>query len=353
MNTIPKKQFIGAFFVILLLAAGLLFVNDFFGGKKTITDTGLRSSNASSFASDAQKDSDNDGLKDWEEVLWKTDPNNPDSDGDGTPDGEEVRNKRNPTKAGPNDEYKGIEESPLGDIVKESAAEKSPDDEYKSIEESPLGDIVKESAGEKSLTLTDIFARDFMSGYFALKDAGQYNNATRDKFVKTLFASIDSAPAEKKYTLANITITQKSDAETIRTYGNEIGGLLQKFYRNTSGDELQILDNAVKKEDATELRKLEPFAENYKNLAKELAGMRVPLILEDAHLGLVNGYQGTSDALSGMMTIFDDPMGGNIYIKKYQDNTELINKAFAELKNYFSRTGIRFKPEEYGYIFEI
>ena len=27
-------------------------------------------------------DSDHDGLADWEEIIWKTDPNNPDSDGD-------------------------------------------------------------------------------------------------------------------------------------------------------------------------------------------------------------------------------------------------------------------------------
>ena len=49
------------------------------------------------------KDSDNDGLKDWEEQLWKTDPYNSDTDGDGTPDGLEIKQGRNPLVAGPND----------------------------------------------------------------------------------------------------------------------------------------------------------------------------------------------------------------------------------------------------------
>ncbi|MCR4311641.1 MAG: hypothetical protein NUV54_03715, partial [Candidatus Taylorbacteria bacterium] len=49
------------------------------------------------------KDSDSDGLKDWEEQLWKTDPLNPDTDGDGTPDGAEIKSGRNPLVAGPND----------------------------------------------------------------------------------------------------------------------------------------------------------------------------------------------------------------------------------------------------------
>lgn len=42
------------------------------------------------------RDSDNDGLKDWEEVLWNTDPNIADTNGNGVSDGEEVRLGRNP-----------------------------------------------------------------------------------------------------------------------------------------------------------------------------------------------------------------------------------------------------------------
>jgi hypothetical protein len=53
-------------------------------------------------------DSDKDGLKDWEEVLWKTDPNNPDTDGDGVLDGEEVKLGRNPVISGPNDELSDL-----------------------------------------------------------------------------------------------------------------------------------------------------------------------------------------------------------------------------------------------------
>lgn len=329
IKNLPKKQFVGAFLLILFMAGGVLFVKNSSGEKSpekgglvAVTDT------ENAFANEAQKDTDNDGLKDWEEDLWKTDKTNSDTDGDGTPDGEEVRNKRNPTKAGPGDEYKSIEESPLGDIAKEIEA-------------------------EKNLTLTDIFARDFMSGYFALKDAGQYTNETRDKFIKTLFASVDTLPAEEKYTLADLTITEKSDVETLKNYGNEVSGILRRFYESSLGDELRILDNAVKKEDADELHKLEQFAERYKKLATDLLKTKTPFIVADTHLGFLSGYRGLGEALSGMTTILNDPMGGTAYVKKYQDNTEFIDKAFADLKSYFSRAGVRFTPEEYGYIFTI
>ena len=58
-------------------------------------------------SSTAQKtvtlDSDRDGLKDWEELLWKTDKTNADTDGDGTSDGEELALGRDPRKKGSGD----------------------------------------------------------------------------------------------------------------------------------------------------------------------------------------------------------------------------------------------------------
>jgi hypothetical protein len=52
---------------------------------------------------DLNRDSDGDGLKDWEEKIYGTDPNNPDTDGDGTSDGDEIKSSRNPLKKGPDD----------------------------------------------------------------------------------------------------------------------------------------------------------------------------------------------------------------------------------------------------------
>ena len=45
-------------------------------------------------------DSDGDGLRDWEEEVWGTDPNKVDSDGDGVDDGQEVKDDRDPAKNG-------------------------------------------------------------------------------------------------------------------------------------------------------------------------------------------------------------------------------------------------------------
>lgn len=59
--------------------------------------------------SDTNADCDNDGLKNWQEKLYHTDPNNPDTDGDGYLDGEEVASGYDPTVKAPNDALSGTD----------------------------------------------------------------------------------------------------------------------------------------------------------------------------------------------------------------------------------------------------
>lgn len=49
----------------------------------------------------AQRDDDGDGLPNWEEALWKSDPAKKDTDGDGVSDFDEARAMQDPTVPGP------------------------------------------------------------------------------------------------------------------------------------------------------------------------------------------------------------------------------------------------------------
>ena len=60
-------------------------------------------------ASDSEADPDNDGLKNWEEKIQKTDPRNPDTDGDGYLDGEEVASGYDPVIPAPGDALAGTD----------------------------------------------------------------------------------------------------------------------------------------------------------------------------------------------------------------------------------------------------
>lgn len=97
-----KKLHFKTILVALILAISLiLFVGiyakkeafsriNIWGGKETIIES-------------QNKDTDNDGLKDWEENLYKTSIYDADTDNDGYLDGEEINSGHNPLVKGPND----------------------------------------------------------------------------------------------------------------------------------------------------------------------------------------------------------------------------------------------------------
>ncbi len=96
-----RKIFIFALVAILVVGGGVIFLWTL--GNKTLQDQELA---AQGFKKIDQPDSDGDGLADWEEELWETDPQKSDTDGDGTSDGEEIKARRDPRRAGPNDQLK-------------------------------------------------------------------------------------------------------------------------------------------------------------------------------------------------------------------------------------------------------
>ena len=99
-----KKTKIHSILIILdvvLIIGGVVFVLKY-SSRESLLGINFGSKN-SKISQENFKDSDNDGLRDWEEELFGTDINNPDTDGDGYLDGEEVDSGHNPLVKAPGD----------------------------------------------------------------------------------------------------------------------------------------------------------------------------------------------------------------------------------------------------------
>jgi len=89
--------------VAIVLAIGLILFIGAYSKKDAFSEINIWGAKETTIESQ-NKDTDNDGLKDWQEDLYKTDPNNPDTDNDGYLDGEEVNSGHNPLVKAPGDE---------------------------------------------------------------------------------------------------------------------------------------------------------------------------------------------------------------------------------------------------------
>lgn len=271
-------------------------------------------------------DSDNDGLKDWEELLWKTDPENPDSDNDGTTDNAEINANRDPKKAGPDDEIKTV---PTADST------------------GTPGDLHTES------NLTAGLAEDFINSYFIRKianasegnapiDTDSLENQIFTNMVSTIVKedAIDRTPHyyEKDFK----SMSETSSANT-RAYINTLGTL----FRNAvfpEKNEMEIISEITSNQDQTEenqnlesLKELLVHAKAYQKLAEDMKTIPVARNVMEVHIRMANNFWRMGAYLEVLSELQTDPVKGIMALVGYSQESaqslELLKAITSEIKN--------------------
>lgn len=269
-------------------------------------------------------DTDKDGLKDWEESLWKTDPKNPDTDGDGTFDGEEVKANRNPKVIGPNDKMSSEE-----------------------VESVTQGDV------PQTTNATDRLARSFFTEYVTVKKSGATVDATNEtKIINAALSQTNPQPA-RQYTEGELEILQNSSESTLRSYANAMGIIQAEHAISTSGSEteLSIFAKAISKEDEKELLKLTPIINRYKSMLQALLKLPVPKDLETKHLALVNAISMIGNDVAHMQNAFTDPVQAMVSFSEYTNITSTVPDIYKNFRDYYTQKNILFSTNDPAYSF--
>jgi len=266
-------------------------------------------------------DTDNDGLKDWEESLWGTDIKNPDTDGDGTSDGDEVSLGRNPLVAGPDDKLS------------------------KKVTVSIKNDENPE------LTRTDIFAREFFANIVALEKTGNTSpealSNTSDFLIKELLKN----GLKDTYTIDDLNINTDVTKEVIHNYGNELGNIINKYPQLLNYPEVFIINESLQNNDASLMKKLNPIIEGYRNANADLLNTSVPQGNSLVHLQALNSLNNVAISLEIIQVVFDDPISGLVGIKQYKKSLIRLNTAIKKTSEYFLKRDITFTKQEAGFMF--
>lgn len=310
-------------FLALIFVVGISFLGNSGGTAKN-----TQINNANKFSvnvpGDIQKDTDLDGLKDWEEALWGTNPNNPDSDGDETPDGEEIKNGRNPLVVGPEDLL------------------------------SVTGKIQYDENGEPiNVSKTDVFGKDVFANIIALKQAGKLDAQSIESAAEALAQSVLQGADNTLYGPTDIIVTENTSEASLKAYGNAVGSVLLRYTSIPQEGELAIVGEALSAEDAEILKRLDPIIEIYDSVITEMLAVRVPPQMFEAHLALVNSLATISQSIRGMQQLISDPISGMSSIGLYKYSTDLLTKALGDIRSLLIAKRISFGPLEPGRVFRI
>lgn len=315
----PSKKII----LMLVIVALIGTIAYFFIGKtkkETYTSPAIVSAAQSAVLA---KDSDNDGLKDWEEQLWKTDPNNPDTDSDGTPDGLEIKQGRNPLVAGPNDKL-------------------DTDTVTNKINTITEGD----------LTETDKFSRELFVRIIAAKNANTPpTEADLQNFLNMTINQETENQKMKNFTAGDFQVDKAETAETIKAYGNTIADILTKKPPNKLEYEIITVERAEKNNDPNELKKLIPLAAEYGRIQKDLLNVVVPESALPFHIALTNGASGMNYSITGLQYVMTDPIKSLPGISSYDSNSQNFTTSVRQFKSYFDGAGIVFEKGDKGFKF--
>lgn len=296
--------------IVIIGSAFAIQGTDFMSGKAKASPTLSAEKEATKQA--FEKDSDNDGLKDWEEALYGTSPLNPDTKGNGLGDAKEVEKER------------------------EAAANAT-------------------TTPEKTVTLTatEKFSRELFTKYLEAKRAGQeitpeLSEAIAEELVAKGYDQ--EIPAFDDSVLVTI---QTNDATFIRNYGNQIGKIVSTPMPEGTSNELLILEQILAKGVPTEknMADLNKIQARYQSVHDALVKVRVPTLAKDAHAQLVQGIEVVMNVVSGIKDLESDPVGGYSKISQYEDGVAILNAGSLRLRQYFATAGVSFSTGESGHVF--
>lgn len=267
-----------------------------------------------------EQDSDEDGLKDWEEVLLGTDSHKADTDGDGTKDGAEAASGRNPLVKGPNDK---------------------------------ASDTAKDGTSARTLTPTEKIARDFFARYMELSQAGLAGDkASQQELIGQVLASGIVVGKPRTYASTDVIVTADNTPEAIRTYGNSLGAI---FKANMLGDknEMLIAKESMEKEDPELLKQIDPIIASYKRILSSLLKVSAPSTLQDNHLIMINSFSTLLYSAESVRKVDVDALAGIQGTTVWLGAVENLNKAFNTLKASFKLHKVQFPSTEPGSFFII
>ncbi len=237
------------------------------------------------------KDTNGNGIPDWEERLWGLDPNILYTNG--------VSNK--------------------------------------AIIEQKKKDLGASSADEGPLNETDILAQQLFSISSAINQSDQNNTGTLTNVGADIGNSIQFKQVRNHYSFKDIKTT-KTTASSLRTYYNSVTTIVERYQNEIPATD--ILVPALENGDFSEISRLAETAKSYVAFSKALQVITAPIGVADQHLALINGFYGMADSFQYILEIEDNGVNALAGIAIYKNYANRVNQAIVDLNSYFINYGI-------------
>lgn len=263
--------------------------------------------------SEKNKDSDNDGLTNWEEELIGTNPYQADTDGDGFLDGEEVLSQHDPLIKSPND---NLEYIALDKEVSQKLQNPN------NLTEAFIENAALLSLNSNAPTDADVLAT-------AIRQAGGDELLTKDLQKQFLITLIYFLPP--KVSDSQLNISQDNSASSFNGYLVN----LHKIFAGQSN----VIDNPNVSDNQAVLLAIQQnnfqysnsLATQWNDVYKKMKSLTVPSLLKDAHLIGMNASYTLAKGYEALQEAPVDPVKAIIALQEINKGEGLVLQAYQQL----------------------
>ncbi len=279
-------------FGVIILLAGLKISFWLTPGEDDFIETRVTAISGGKSASPALLDSDNDGLKDWEETVYGTDPNKPDTDGDGTKDGDEIAQKRNPKKPGPED---------------------TADASMVFLGQGGSLDLLREVVAGGNLTqiLFGQVAQKEGVQSFLQKDGAERVSSEFLAYIEEFKKGASIKFSADAVSDSEVRVSSDSSNSAVKTYFNSVAAIYEKNLAPLKGDmdDTEIMTRALQTKDSALLEKIGLLFTAAGGIGKELLLLPAPQVVLVFHKKEIWFMRKTVEQLSLLKDVsLDDPL---------------------------------------------
>jgi hypothetical protein len=264
----------------------------------------------------AKKDADGDGLPDWQESLYGTDPQNPSSVKEGMTD------------------LQAVSEGLVKPRFESEVA---------------VGESTVPGTTAGPRTITDEFSRALFGTYLKNRGATQPTPEEIATFTQNAVTALAEREAKMTAYTEKDLVTGSSGYEGFRAYASGVDVAMTKNAVKIEKSNIEYFADGANKDDATALKKVKEIAVGYNNTAKALTRVPVPPEGKAAHLRLVNALHRMGLVSEHLASLQTDPLRAMLGVAEHEDASREIISAMTGLNSLFVAQGLSFTPEESGY----
>ena len=224
-----------------------------------------------------QKDSNNNGIPDWEEYLWGLDP------------------------------YKNGPENKEFILAKK-----------KTLSEN--NNLLSDSS--QTITDNEALSREFFAAIVSLQQTGSLDADSISAISNSIGDNVKTVDIKDTYTNEMMTVVGDSP-DANNKYQEDLRQLVLKYKDANIGNELTFIIQGLNNKDLQALYAAKTVAIAYQNFSKEFIKIPVPRNLAALQLSAANNYEKTGETLNSLTTMLNDPLGGMkamLNYKKYNDD---------------------------------